>query len=369
MRRLALGLISGTSQDGIDAVLAAFEGDRWQGIVASHAGEYPAALRERLLALGFENRPVALGEYAALDRAVADAFADTANALLQQAGVSPAEVSALGSHGQTVFHDAALGNSLQIGDPSRIAVRTGIPVVADFRRKDVALGGQGAPLLPVFHHALFAAADEPRAVLNLGGIANLTLLPDTDPTAVRGFDCGPANALMDEWIGRHQGRRYDADGAWAASGRVVPELLDALLADPYFALPPPKSTGRGYFLLDWVERRFPALASLAPADVQRTLAELTAVSASEALERTLPAARRLLVCGGGAHNRWLLQRLRDHSPQRLVVPTHDHGLHADWVEAAAFAWLALRRLDAASGNLPGVTGAVASTCLGGLFLP
>ncbi|EIT71432.1 MULTISPECIES: anhydro-N-acetylmuramic acid kinase [Hydrocarboniphaga] len=369
MRRLALGLISGTSQDGIDAVLAAFEDDDWQGIVATHSGQYPQAVRTRLLALGYENRPVSLAEFAELDRAVADAFADTALAVLSQAGIPAAQVSALGSHGQTIFHDAALGNSLQIGDPSRIAARTGIATVGDLRRKDIALGGQGAPLLPVFHHALFARADEPRAVLNLGGIANLTLLPDADASQVRGFDCGPANGLMDEWIELHRGLRYDADGVFAASGQRVPALLDALLSDPYFALPPPKSTGRGYFLIDWVRRRFPALASLPAADVQRTLCELTARSALEALDATLPTARRLLVCGGGAHNGFLMQRLRELSPQRIVEPTQAHGLHADWVEASAFAWLALRRLDAATGNLPSVTGAARSTVLGGLFLP
>lgn len=373
MRRLALGLISGTSQDGIDAVLAQFgddtEDDAWQGIVATRSGQYPQAVRARLLALGYENQPVSLAEFAELDRAVADAFADTALALLSQAGVAAAHVSALGSHGQTIFHDAALGNSLQIGDPSRIAARTGIATVGDFRRKDVALGGQGAPLLPVFHHALFARADEPRAVLNLGGIANLTLLPNADAAQVRGFDCGPANGLMDEWIERHQGLRYDADGAFAASGRLVPDLLDALLSDPYFALPAPKSTGRGYFLIDWARRRFPNLDSLPAADVQRTLCELTARSAVEALDAALPTVRRLLVCGGGAHNGFLMRRLRELNPRRVVEPTQAHGLHADWVEAAAFAWLALRRLDAATGNLPSVTGATRATVLGGLFLP
>ncbi len=369
MQRLAVGLISGTSQDGIDAVLARFEGDRLDGIVATHSGQYPAPVRSQLLALGYENRPVSLAEYAALDRAVADAFADTTLTLLEGAGIAAAEVTALGSHGQTVFHDAGLGNSLQIGDPSRIAVRTGIATVADFRRKDVALDGQGAPLLPVLHHALFASRREPRAVLNLGGIANLTLLPDDDASRVLGFDCGPANGLMDEWIEAAQGRRYDTDGAWAASGRLIPELLDALLADPYFALPPPKSTGRGYFLLDRVRRLYPALDTLPPADVQHSLCELTARSAIEALRRHAPDTARLLVCGGGVHNAWLMSRLAALADGIAVESTERHGLHPDWVEAAAFAWLALRRLDAAPGNMPSVTGARRATVLGGLFLP
>lgn len=369
MKRLALGLISGTSQDGIDAVLAEFDGDRLERLVATESGAYPESVRADLLALGYENRPISLAEYAKLDRAVADAFADTATALLTRCGVPPQQVHALGSHGQTVFHDAALGNSLQLGDPSRIAVRTGIATVADFRRKDVALGGHGAPLLPVLHHALFASDDEPRAVLNLGGIANLTLLPGAAPTAVRGFDCGPANGLMDEWIERQQGARFDADGAYAASGRVVPDLLGALIADPYFSLAAPKSTGRGYFRLDWVYRRYPALDALAPADVQRTLCELTARSAIESLLSNQPDTQALLVCGGGVHNRLLMQRLGELAADIRVESTERYGLHPDWVEATAFAWLALRRLDAIEGNLAGVTGAARATVLGGVFLP
>lgn len=369
MRELALGLISGTSQDGIDAVLAEFEDGRWRGLRATHGGHYPEALRARLLALAYEQRPVTLAEYAELDREVADAFAQTALELLAREQLDARAITALGSHGQTVFHDAGnVRNSLQIGDPSRIAVRTGITTVADFRRKDIALGGQGAPLLPVFHHALFAQAGEPRAVLNLGGIANLTLLPDADPERVRGFDCGPANALMDEWVERHLGLRYDGDGAWAARGRVHAPLLAALLADPYFARPAPKSTGRGYFRLGWVEQRHPGLNALATEDVQATLCELTARSAAEALQRALPQARRLLVCGGGARNAVLMRRLAALAGMP-VESSQAHGLHPDWVEAAAFAWLAIRRLRAAPANLPGVTGASAPTTLGGVFLP
>lgn len=367
----AVGLISGTSQDGIDAVLAEFdEHGAWRGIVATHSGAYPAEIRARLLALGYEHTPITLAEYAELDRAVADAFADTALDLLQIAGVAPAAVRALGSHGQTVFHDAAqIGNSLQIGDASRIAARTGIVTVADFRRADVALGGQGAPLLPVFHHALFASDARPCAVLNLGGIANLTLLPSADAGAVRGFDCGPANGLMDEWAELHLGARYDADGAFAAGGKVHVPLLNALLADPYFALPAPKSTGRGYFRLGWVRRRWPSLDQLPAADVQRTLCELSARSVLDALHAAMPDARELRVCGGGVRNAFLMQRLRALAPQLQVDSTEVHGLHPDWVEASAFAWLALRRLDGRSASLPGVTGASRGAVLGGVFAP
>ena len=368
MRQLAIGLISGTSQDGIDAVLAEFDDGHWRGLLASHSGQYPATVKTRLLELGYEHQPVRLAEFAELDRAVADAFADTALELMRRAGVEAASLAALGSHGQTVFHDAALGNSLQLGDPSRIAVRTGLTTVADFRRKDVALGGQGAPLLPVFHHALFAGT-EPRAVLNLGGIANLSLLPDDQAGSVRGFDCGPANGLMDEWSALHRALPYDANGAWAASGQLQSDLLDALLADPYFALPFPKSTGRGYFRLGWVQGRYPDLALLRPADVQRTLCELTARTAIDALLAAAPATARLLVCGGGAHNGFVMQRLAALAGDRAVESTAAHGLDPDWVEASAFAWLALRRLSAATGNLPGVTGATRASILGGVYLP
>jgi anhydro-N-acetylmuramic acid kinase len=365
----AIGLISGTSQDGIDAVLAEFEHGSWRRILATHSGAYPPAIRSRLLGLGYEHTPVTLAEYAELDRAVADAFADSALALLKTAGVDAASVRALGSHGQTVFHDAALGNSLQIGDPSRIAARTGIVTVADFRRADVALGGHGAPLLPVFHHALFADDERPRAVLNLGGIANLTLLPSAEAAAVRGFDCGPASCLMDEWAEAHLGTRYDADGAFAASGKVQVPLLNALLADPYFAQPAPKSTGRGYFRLGWVQARWPTLDQLPAADVQRTLCELTARSVLEALHAAMPDVRELLVCGGGVRNGFLMQRLRALAPQLQIESTEARGLHPDWVEASAFAWLALQRLDGCAGNLPGVTGASRAAVLGGVFDP
>lgn len=366
----AIGLISGTSQDGIDAVLAEFEQGSFRRLLATHSGVYPAPIRSRLLELGFEGSPVTLAEYAALDRAVADAFADTAIELLQLAGVDKSAVQVLGSHGQTVFHDAVgTANSLQIGDPSRIAVRTGIVTVADFRRADVALGGQGAPLLPVFHHALFAEDGRPAAVLNLGGIANLTLLPNAEAGSVRGFDCGPANALMDEWADLHLGRRYDADGTFAAGGKLNVPLLNALLADPYFAQPAPKSTGRGYFRLGWLRSRWPTLGSLPPADVQRTLCELSARSALEALHAAMPDARELLVCGGGVRNGFLMQRLRALAPQLRVESTEARGLHPDWVEASAFAWLAVQRLDGCAGNLPGVTGARRAAVLGGVFDP
>lgn len=370
MRRLAIGLISGTSQDAIDAALAAFDDDRFVGLVATHEGRYPTALRQRLLALAYEDRPIELADWTRLDRDTAICFADTAGQLLAKCGVSAAAVHWIGSHGQTVFHDPdSAGGSLQLGDPSLIAARTGITTIADFRRKDIALGGQGAPLVPAFHHSLFAHADEPRAVLNIGGIANLTLLPNADAQQVRGFDSGPGNALMDEWISQHLDRPFDQDGAWADEGTVLNGLLERWLDDPYFQRHPPKSTGRGQFRLGWAERLGGELKPFTPADVQRSFCELTARSVAQALMRELPEARRLLVCGGGAHNRLLMGRLQALLPGIAVESTERYGLHPNWVEAAAFAWLAVRRALGLPGSLSAVTGASADAVLGGIFLP
>ncbi|TXH03316.1 MAG: anhydro-N-acetylmuramic acid kinase [Nevskiaceae bacterium] len=365
MRTLAIGLISGTSMDGVDAALCAFEGSRFASLMATHATPYPDALRQRLLRLQRDEPAIPLREYAELDNAVADVFTDAAKALLHAAGAAPNQVRAIGSHGQTVFHDPrGVGSSLQLGNPNRIAARSGLTTVADFRRKDIALGGEGAPLVPAFHQAVFADAGESRCVVNIGGIANVTCLPRHDD--VRGFDTGPGNGLMDEWIHQHRGEAYDRDGDYAASGTLLQPLLDALLSDPYFALPPPKSTGRGQFNLDWVRQRFVGLDALRPEDVQRTLCELTARSIGDAVRGHAPEARRLLVCGGGARNRMLMGRLAALTGLP-VETTGAHGLDADWVEAAAFAWLAVQTLDGLPGNLPTVTGATARTILGGIY--
>ncbi|MGQ0502568.1 MAG: anhydro-N-acetylmuramic acid kinase [Panacagrimonas sp.] len=370
MRERFAGVMSGTSQDGIDAVLAEFDDGRFAGITAHHAGHYDASLRAELIDLSREATPVHLARWAELDRQVADAFADTLLALLDQAGVPAHEIRAVGTHGQTVFHDPVRAqSSLQLGDPSRIAVRTGIAVVADFRRADVALGGQGAPLLPAFHHALFAKAAEPRAVLNVGGISNLSLLPGLDPGSVRGWDCGPASCLMDEWAERHLGTSFDDRGAWAAGGSLIPGLLDALLADAYFGLPPPKSTGRGRFNIAWVAERAPDLVRWPPRDVQRTLCELTARTVADGLLRKSGGTQRVLVCGGGWRNEFLIASLRACLPGITIQSTAEHGLDPQMVEAAAFAWLACRRLRREPGNLPSVTGARRPAVLGGLYEP
>jgi anhydro-N-acetylmuramic acid kinase len=361
--------MSGTSMDGVDAVAAQFEGPYFRALLATWHSTYSPTLRQRLLELVSGQHAADLGELCRLDAEVAEAFAHCANRLIESAGIDRTSIEAIGSHGQTVFHDARDEPrlSLQLGDPNRITARTGLTTVADFRRRDLALGGQGAPLVPAFHHATFARADEARAVLNLGGIANLSLLPGLDPDAARGFDTGPGNALLDEWAQTQLGTPYDADGTFAASGRPDEDLVATLLEDPYFALPPPKSTGRGDFHLAWARRRFQALETLAPADVQASFLEVTVRSVAAALRRALPQAQRVLVCGGGTRNGQLMHRLKETLAPLQVETTAAHGLDPAWVEASAFAWLAAQTLNDLPGNLPAVTGAARAAVLGGIY--
>jgi len=383
MSNLYLGLISGTSVDGIDAALVRFDDDSPHAscrIVDAQTYAWPAELRTRLLALGQGGDAQSLDELGTLDVRVAEAFADAALALLATAGLGADQVRAIGSHGQTVRHrpegarfDGRFPYTLQLGDGHVIAERSGITTVADFRRRDLAAGGHGAPLLPALHAALLQNAHEDRAVLNLGGIANLTLLPasadcadaksNQQPT-VRGFDTGPANALLDAWCQRHTGADYDADGAYAARGAVDPDLLQALCADPWFALPPPKSTGREQFHLAWLETRLGGCAR-SPQDVQATLIELTAATVADALQKIQPSTTRVLVCGGGVHNRLLLARIAARLPNHaLLESTAAHGVDPDYIEAMGFAWLARETLAGRPGNLPAVTGARGPRVLG-----
>ncbi len=369
MRALYLGLMSGTSQNGVDAAVVEFEGQRFNRVVATHTIHYPGALRQRLLALARDQPSLTLREYCELDQAVARSFAQAARGVLKKKGIPPRRIKAIGSHGQTVFHAATgtVRSSVQLGDPNRVAALTGIATVADFRRADMAAGGQGAPLVPAFHHALFSSKNEPRAVVNIGGIANITLLPNLRLDRVTGFDTGPGNALLDEWVQRHQRREHDDRGRWAATGELDERLLRALLNDAFFRHKPPKSSGRGYFNLDWARRRYPALVRLDPAAAQRTFTELTAITIAEAVQRHAPQSRRVLVCGGGVRNQFLMQRLSARLAPRSVESTNAHGLDAQWVEAAAFAWLALRTMNGLPGNVPAVTGAEAPVILGGIY--
>jgi anhydro-N-acetylmuramic acid kinase len=361
---LYLGLISGTSADGIDAALVAFEGDTCT-LVASRTSRWDDALRTRLVALGQGGDATSLDELGALDVRVAEAFAAAAMQLLEAAGVAPQGVRAIGSHGQTIRHRPNITHPFtwQLGDGNVIAERTGIDTVADFRRRDLAAGGQGAPLVPAFHAALLHDVAEDRAVLNLGGIANFTLLPANG--VVRGFDTGPANALMDAWCDRHRGTPYDANGAFAASGTVDAALLERLRNDPWFALPPPKSSGREHFHLDWVQSRL--AGDERAEDVQATLLELTATTLADALHTHQPTTRRVLACGGGVHNPLLLDRIAAHLPGMQVESTAAHGLDPDSVEAMAFGWLAREAIAGRPGNLPAVTGALGSRVLGVVY--
>ncbi|MDI3259133.1 MAG: anhydro-N-acetylmuramic acid kinase [Sinobacteraceae bacterium] len=361
-----LGLISGTSVDGIDAALVSFtaDGPRLHGALTH---PWPDELRERILAVAQGEGEIDLDAFGRLDVAIGQAFAQAALNLLAQAGMPAAAVRAIGSHGQTVRHRPCgpLPFTLQLGDAAVIAERTGLTVVADFRRADVAAGGQGAPLLPVLHAMLLARSGQTRAVVNLGGIANLTVLGADGQ--VYGFDTGPANGLLDAWCQRQCGQPFDRDGAFAAAGRVDAALLTALLADPYFALPPPKSTGREHFHLQWLLERYPGAAELDGTDVQATLLALSVESVAQAIERHAADAAEVLVCGGGVHNRTLFARLRERLAPRRLQSTAACGVDPDYLEAIAFAWLARQRVLGLPGNLPAVTGARGPRVLGALY--
>ncbi len=368
MSALCIGLMSGTSMDSVDAALCRIADGCVSAVSAAFQQQYPDSLRQRLLEL--QRNPqtlLTLSEFAALDHAVAESFALAATGVMAAANQTAESICVIGSHGQTVFHDpTGVINSLQLGDPNWIAARCKVSVVADFRRADIALGGQGAPLVPAYHAACFAHL-APCSVLNIGGIANLTLLNGGE--SVRGFDTGPGNGLMDEWISRKRSLGYDESGAWAASGRVIPELLRACMDEPFFAQEPPKSTGRDLFNLAWLERRYPDLAAHAAEDVQSSLCELTARSVAAQLRRNASTHRLLLVCGGGARNTELMSRLQAALPELRVESTDAHGIDSATVEAAAFAWLAWRRKEGLTGSIAGVTGTSRAARLGGLFQP
>ena len=364
MPELFIGLMSGTSLDGMDAALVDFS-DQRPRLLHALTQPHPPALRQRLAALcrPGEDEIERLGE---ADGELAQLAAAAVKRLLATCGVAAADVRAIGSHGQTIRHRPALGFTLQIGDPARIAQLTGITTVADFRRRDMAAGGQGAPLVPAFHAAVFRHPDHDRVVLNLGGMANITHLPAAADGPVSGFDTGPGNILLDLWMQRHQASLYDRDGAWAAGGKVLDDLLERFLADAYFRQPPPKSTGREHFNESWIEGQI-GHREYSPQDVQATLCELTARSITDAITRHAAKAAEVLVCGGGAHNRHLMLRLGSLLAPIAVRDTASAGLAADWVEAGAFAWLARETLAGRPGNLPTVTGAREAVVLGGIY--
>lgn len=359
---LIIGLMSGTSLDGVDAVLVDFSAAQPKPIASSYL-PYPAALRQDVLDL---HRP----QHDEIHRAelvscqLARAYADTVHKLLAETNTPVSTIAAIGCHGQTIRHQPQAGYSKQLNNPALLAELTGITVIADFRNRDIAAGGQGAPLVPAFHATVFRHPTIHRAILNLGGIANLTNLPPQDKTS--GFDCGPGNMLLDAWVQKHLSQVYDHDGQWAASGKVLPDLLAQLLAHEFLKASPPKSSGREQFNLDWLSHFLHA--EMQANDVQATLLAYTTHAVAQAIHNWCGPVEELYVCGGGAYNTTLLKQLQEILPKIRVQTTDSLGLAANWVEAVAFAWLAYRTLTQHSGNLPEVTGARGPRILGGIYL-
>jgi len=358
--------MSGTSLDGVDIVVADFA-EFPPRLLYCTTTPYSASLQDRLRQL-CRSQTTSLDELYSLDAELGEVYAEVVNAALQQAGIAKQRVVAIGCHGQTVRHspDSAIPYTAQIGDPNRIAARSGIATVADFRRKDIALGGQAAPLAPAFHRFLFRSSEEDRAVINIGGIANITYLPANFDLPIQGFDTGPGNTLLDFWIQRHQSKAYDDGGDWARNGTIDVEMLDRMIAsEAYFHQPAPKSTGTEYFNPEWLAAFVDDSADAA--SIQATLVELTAVSIAKAI-RTLPALPgSCYLCGGGARNHFLVERLALALPECTVTTTAELGLDVDFVEACAFAWLARERINLRPANVLEVTRARQKALLGGIY--
>lgn len=376
MQNYTIGLMSGTSLDGVDGVLVDFSDNRLK-VVATATAPFPDYFRAELLAL---NTPAhnELHRAALAANQIAAVYAQVVKTLVTQAaaqGIAPTQIQAVGAHGQTVRHQpqrnspdaTGVGYTLQLNNPALLAELTGLDVVADFRSRDVAAGGQGAPLVPAFHQRVFGRADATVTVLNLGGIANLSVLPHEHGLPVLGFDCGPGNALMDAWCQQHTGQAFDAGGVWAASGQPIAPLLASLLDEPYFSQPLPKSTGRDLFSLAWLAGKLAPFVADRPEDIQNTLTEFTASACAAGINSYGSESKELIVCGGGAFNHFLLQRLQARLPFLRVDTSDLHGLPPLQVEATAFAWLARQMLARQPGNLPGVTGAAGLRVLGALY--
>ena len=373
MSQLCIGLMSGTSMDGVDAVLVDFSSAKPR--VLQHASA-PLAddLRGELLAL---NRSGAdeLHRAALAANGLTRLYARLVEELLRCSRTPRSSVMAVAAHGQTVRHRPqcydGCGYTVQLNNPALLAELIGIDVVADFRSRDVAAGGQGAPLVPAFHLEMFGKPGKTVSVLNIGGISNLSVLRSPEPgqagASVIGFDCGPGNALMDHWCQRHTGEYFDASGRWAASGKVFEPLLQALAGDPFFALPPPKSTGRDLFNPDWLHAKLGSFGPLPAEDVQATLTELTARTCRDSVLAFAPGCDTLIVCGGGAMNKWLMGRLSSRLPSIRVESSQAHGLPPQQVEATAFAWLGRKTMLRETGNFPSVTGAKAARVLGAIY--
>lgn len=369
---LFIGIMSGTSLDGVDVALCDLKDERCN-VVATHFLPYPQTLKTQLLQLhtATDNE---LETAALTANTLATLYADAVNALLIKQDLNFSEIIAIGCHGQTIRHRPEQGFTLQIGNAALLAELTSITVVSDFRSRDIAAGGQGAPLVPAFHQAVFGAQHSKRALVNIGGIANITYLANNaeklSDVIVSGFDSGPGNMLLDAWVKRHTGKDYDADGAWASSGKIIQPLLAQMLAEPFFALPPPKSTGRDLFNDAWLNQ-FLNTKNYRPEDVAHTLIALTAHTIYDALTQYCGDLDAVYLCGGGAHNALLVAHLRqllNHTqPATVLSSTAELGVGVDWVEAAAFAWLAKQTFDHKPGNLPAVTGAKGLRILGAIY--
>ncbi len=363
MSELYIGLMSGTSADGINAALVDFSHTPLK-LVHQYYSPFPLNLRQAILSL-YQPGINEIKRMSELDVILGKMFANAANTLLQESKTQAQSIRAIGSHGQTIRHYPTEQFTLQIGDPNIITAETGITTIADFRRCDIAQGGQGAPLVPAFHQAIFAEAKKPCVILNIGGISNITLLSDDSKQSVLGFDTGPGNALLDDWVEKHLKQTYDKNGAWAAQGNIDQPLLKNLLADSFFKRSPPKSGGREYFNLRWLENYLSN--SISPVDVQATLTALTVHSIVDAI-KLYCLQGEIFVCGGGVHNLFLMEQLKNHaSPSLSVRSTHELGIDPDVVEAIAFAWLAKQTLMGKTGNVTAVTGAAKTAILGGVY--
>lgn len=362
--------MSGTSVDAIDCALVRCFDDRIE-LLATHEHSIPSEIKQQIAAISHSGSDE-IEQMGVLDRKLGLLFADATTQLLTSAKIKPAQVRAIGSHGQTIRHrppsassDTTASFSLQIGDPNTIAEQTGITTVADFRRRDIAAGGEGAPLAPAFHAAAFSKAGVNRAVVNIGGIANVTLLQGAE--LKMGFDTGPGNTLLDHWIARHRGESYDRNGHWSASGKVNQVLLSKLLAHSYFDKTGARSTGKEMFNLTWLDNQLGALDNIAPEDVQATLLELSCVSITNAIKNSALLITEVYICGGGSHNSHMMQCLTNQLAPATVTTTSAIGIDPDWVEAVTFAWLASRTLEGLAGNSPAVTGAIGPRVLGGVY--
>jgi len=363
-----IGLMSGTSLDGIDAGLYDFSAKKPK-VIHFYYQPYPPALKKQIQAISQEGAQISLLEYGQLDTYLGELYAEACLELLAQANIDAKDIKAIGSHGQTLYHapNVSYPFSLQIGNPNSISQKTGITTVADFRRQDIAAGGQGAPLVPAFHQTFFHHPEKNHLILNIGGIANLSYLPKDSKQKILGFDTGTGNTLMNAWIFQHKNQAYDNQGEWAAAGKLQPRLLKHLKDDPYFKKAPPKSTGTEYFSMQWLTDKLSTLAdSYSPVDIQNTLCQFTADTISDAIYQETPEAETVFICGGGIHNQYLIKLLKKQLSMP-VLSTEVLGIHPDQVEAMAFAWLAKQTYQGKVGNLPDATGANKSVILGAIY--